>query len=365
VDACIRALGKSTQQMTDFPIRVLMVTCEWPSDDMPYQAPFVVRQVEFLRKAGVDVDVFAFRGAQKPANYLRAWARVHRKLRHGSYDLVHAQWGQSALTALPTRLPLVVTFRGGEGEGIVGADGSYTARGRILQAIGSIIARRADELIVVSAHMQQYLPSRAFHVVPSGLDLSRLPLLPQAEARRQLGLPSSKRLVLFVGDPGEARKRYALALDIVSRLPQTLDAELVVAWNVRHDLVPVYMNACDALLFTSMYEGSPNVIKESLACNLPIVSTAVGDVHERLAGVGGCVVCPDADPVRMAAALSTLLHKRERTDGRSTVLELDETLLAQRTIGIYQRALSKTGHRSRQSTVLEPLEGSSADRRIR
>ena len=96
---------------------------------------------------------------------------------------------------------------------------------------------------------------RRIHVVPSGLDFSRIPLMPREDARRQLGLSLSKRLVLFVGNPAEARKRHGLAREIVSRLDQSLDAELVVAWRVPHDVIPVYMNACDALLFVSMYEG--------------------------------------------------------------------------------------------------------------
>jgi glycosyltransferase involved in cell wall biosynthesis len=345
-------------------MRVLMITCEWPTADQPHLAPFVVRQVEFLRRAGVQIDVFSFRGAQNPINYLRAWSRVHRKMRDGGYDLVHAQWGQSALPALPTQLPLVATFRGGEDDGIVGPDGKHTMRGRALRLAGSLVARRADELILVSAEMKKRLPARACHVIPSGLDLSRIPLMPQTEARRQLGLAPAKCLVLFVGDPDEARKRSALARDIVSRVPAALDAELVVAWGVAHDQVPIYMNACDALLFTSQYEGSPNVVKEALACNLPIVSTAVGDVRQRLDGVAGCVVSADADPERMAAALTTILLKRERTNGRSTVLELDETLLAQRTIGVYRRALSRRAHhRSLHSMVLKSLGWPGSDHR--
>jgi len=339
-----------------------MVTCEWPNEKQPYGAPFIVRQVEFLRNAGVDIDVFFFRGAQSPVNYSRAWLQVRRKLRRGAYDLVHAQWAQSALLALPRTLPLVVTFRGGEAEGIVGPDGTYTMRGRILQLVGSFIARRADELMVVSSHYQEFLPPRESYVVPSGLDFARLPLIPQAEARRQLALPPGKRLVLFVGDPDEARKRLAHARDIVSRLPKDLDAELVVAWNVPHDHVPIYMNACDALLFTSMYEGSPNVVKESLACNLPIVSTPVGDVPERLKGVDGCVVCWDESAEHMASALAGVLERRQRTNGRNSVLELDEARLAQRTIAVYRRAMTRSNQR-RHSHVGDALESPASERR--
>jgi glycosyltransferase involved in cell wall biosynthesis len=325
-------------------MRVLMITSEWPSASNPHHVPFIVRQVEFLRKAGVDVDVFAFRGAKKPLRYLQAWFGVHRRIREGSYDVLHAQWGQSAIPALPTRLPLVVTFRGGEGEGIVGPSGNYIALGYVLRAICLFVARRATELVVVSPHMQQFLPHRRFHVIPSGLDFSKLPLIPQAEARRQLGLPMAKPLVLFVGDPNEARKRYDLARQIVSRLDDELPAELVLAWNVPHNIIPVYMNACDAFLFTSMYEGSPNVIKEALACNLPVVSTAVGDVAERLKGVTGCSVFEEVDVEKMADALKAILQRRRRIDGRGAVSGLDENLLTQKMIAVYQRAL--TGRQS-------------------
>jgi glycosyltransferase involved in cell wall biosynthesis len=343
-------LQRSERFDEEGPIRVLMVTCEWPTADRPHLVPFIVRQVRFLRKAGVDVDVFSFRGAKNPINYLRAWYRVRKKLRRESYDLVHAQWGQSAPTALPTKLPLVVTFRGGEGEGIVADDGKYTFSGQVLRAVSSAVARRADELVVVSAHMRQYLPPRDVHVIPSGLDFSRLPLMTQQEARRRLGLSASKRLVLFVGNPAEARKRFGLARQVVGKLDSSFDAELVVAWGVPHDLISVYMNACDALLFVSMYEGSPNVVKEALACNLPVVSVAVGDVVERLDGVAGCVLCPDSHPDRLTAALAAVLRTNQRIEGRAVVRELDEELLAQRMIQVYRRAL---GTRLREKLVAQ------------
>src|SRR5262245_42883439 len=212
-------------------MRVLMITCEWPSEERPHLVPFIVGQVEFLRRAGVDVEVFAFRGARNPFNYLRAWYRVQKELRRERYDLVHAQWGQSAAVAFPTRLPLVVTFRGGEGEGIVGDRGQYTIGGQVLRLVSRYVATRADELVLVSSHMQRYVPARPVHIVPSGLDFSKLVLLSRAEARQRLGLPIDKRFVLFVGNPAETRKRFSLANDVVARLNPDLGAELIVAWG--------------------------------------------------------------------------------------------------------------------------------------
>jgi teichuronic acid biosynthesis glycosyltransferase TuaC len=329
------------------PMRVLMITSEWPTAERPHLVPFIVRQVDFLRRAGIEIEVFSFRGARKPLNYLRAWYRVQRKLWRGAYDVIHAQWGQSAPTALPTRRPLVVTFRGGEGEGIVGDHGTrhgrYTFSGFVLRMVSALVARRADELVVVSSHMREYLPKRQVHVIPSGLDFSRLPLLPSEDARRQLGLPLGKRLVLFVGNPAEARKRYDLAREVVAGLDRELDAELVVAWQVPHDRVPIYMNACDALLFVSMYEGSPNVVKEALACNLPVVSVEVGDVPERLARVPGCRLCRSADPATLTRALEDVLRANRRIEGRATVLDLDEIHLAQKMAQVYRLAARRRG----------------------
>jgi glycosyltransferase involved in cell wall biosynthesis len=328
-------------------IRVFMITCEWPSAELPHNVPFVVRQVEFLRRAGVEIDLFAFRGAKNPFNYARAWIVLQRKLRTNHYDLIHAQWGQSGFLATPRRLPLVVTFRGGEAEGIVGDNGKYTIGGYVLRAVSYWVAMRADELILVSSHMKEHLPSRPVHIIPSGLDFEKLPIIPQQEARQRLGLPLSKRLVLFASNPAEVRKRYALAQEVVARLDPELNAQLVTAWGVPHSEMPIYMNACDALIFTSMYEGSPNVVKEALACNLPVVSVATGDVQERLSGVQGCVVCPESDPDTLAQELGRILRMRQRVNGRVAVSDLEEGRLTQRVVAIYRECLSRNLNRRR------------------
>ncbi len=277
--------------MSDSPktlraLRVLMITSEWASDP-GHTAHFIARQARFLRAAGVDVDVFAFRGGRRPLRYLAAWAQLRRRLAGNGhrYDLVHAQFGQSGLLALPKRLPLVVTFRGDDLFGILGNDGRPTPAGRLLQRLSRLVARQADAAILVSAHLQRYLSdSVATHIVPSGLDLDLFRCIPREEARLHLGWPTDERRVLFVGDPGDPRKRYELAHQAVQLVNYTLGAELVIGWRVPHAEMPFYMNACDALVFTSREEGSPNAVKEALACDLPVVSVAVADVPLRLQG---------------------------------------------------------------------------------
>jgi glycosyltransferase involved in cell wall biosynthesis len=118
-----------------------------------------------------------------------------------------------------------------------------------------------------------------------------------------------------------------------------MPAELVLGWGVPHTKIPLLMNACDALIFTSLQEGSPNAVKEALACNLPVVSVPVGDVAERLRGIAGCELCPDDRPETLAAALERVLQRGARTTSRQTIAHLDERLIADRVIGVYGRAM--------------------------
>ncbi len=325
------------------PIRVLMITSEWPvPDGRPRTTFFIKRQVEFLQAAGVHVDVFHFKGNGKPWNYVKAWLEAGRRVRRGNYDLVHAQFGQSGVLALPKRLPLVVTFRGDDLQGIEDAAGRLTTGGRLLKLASQFVARRADATVVVSEHMTRFVPPPArAHVIPSGLDLGLFRLIPQNEARRHLALPADKRLVLFAGDPALTRKRYWLAKAALELVDPSLGAELVVAWGAPHSDIPFYMNACDALVFTSMQEGSPNVVKEALACDLPVVSVAVGDVPLRLQRIEGCELCADDQPATIARALERVLRAGRRIAGRETIQALDERRLTQDVIAIYRSVLTR------------------------
>ena len=325
------------------PIRVLMVTSEWPEPGVCRTTPFIKRQAEFLQAAGVEVEVFAFRGAKNPLNYLKAWARLQSKLRCGRYDLVHAQFGQSGLLALPKRLPMVVTFRGSDLLGTVSdRSGRHMRASAIHRRLSRLVALSAEAVIVVSEHMKSCLPrSVEAHVIPSGIDFQKFSCMPRDAARQRLGLPADERLVLFVGRPTQARKRFELAQRAVEVLNESLPARLILAWDVVHADIPIYMNACDALVFTSMQEGSPNVVKESLACNLPVVSVPVGDVAERLEGVENCELCVDDKPETIAAALERVLRTGARSGGRRAVQHLDEHLLTERVIGIYRSILTE------------------------
>lgn len=323
------------------PLRVLMITSEYPSEQRPNAVPFIVRQVEHLKREGIDVEVFAFKGNKQFKNYARAWFQLMRVVAARKFDLVHAQWGHSAALALPKRLPWVITFRGNDLEGIVGADGKYTVKGKILRLVSRLMARLADERIVVSDSLGKHLdPAKGFTVIPSGLDLEIFRPMPKDYCRRKLGLPLDRRLVLFAASRLEnPRKRFELAKRSVEKLKEKYPVELVVANNCGHSEIPAFMSACDVLLLTSVHEGSPNVVKEALACDLPVVSVDVGDVRERIGKIDGCMVCEDDSPETLSAALDEVLQRDTRIDGRSHVSDLDEKVITSHLLAVYRRAL--------------------------
>lgn len=318
-----------------------MITSEWPTASQPHTTPFIKRQADFLKAAGVDVVVFHFKGRKNPLNYLLAWLQVQQMLLRGGYDIVHAQFGQSALLVWPRRIPLVVTFRGSDLLGhLRDKDGRPTSRGKLLQLMCKIVALRAQAVILVAEHMRCYLPRAVkAHVIPSGIDLDLFHCMPKDEARGKLGLPLNERLVLFVGRSGWAGKRLEISEQAVEILNRKFPARLIVAANVSPKTIPLYMNASDVLVFTSAQEGSPNVIKEALACNLPVVSVAVGDVALRIGQVEGCELCNDDRPETIAVALERVLQRGQRIAGRETVKNLDEKILTSEVVGIYKRIL--------------------------
>jgi glycosyltransferase involved in cell wall biosynthesis len=165
--------------------------------------------------------------------------------------------------------------------------------------------------------------------------------MPAEDARRQLDLPLDKSFVLFAANPDNPIKRYTLAKEAVALLKSRFDVELVTVYRASHDLIPLYMNACDVLILTSAHEGSPTVIKEALACNLPVVSVDVGDVCYRIGNIPGCIVCADDSPERISEGLAEVLQVRERISSRESISDLDEREIVKQIIEVYRAAVNK------------------------
>jgi glycosyltransferase involved in cell wall biosynthesis len=177
--------------------------------------------------------------------------------------------------------------------------------------LSQFAAVRAAAIVAVSENIRRELWRSADRlrakVIPCGVNFARIGSQDRLVARRQLGLPLDRRLVLFV-DPERPIKDFALArrsLELLRALRD--DVELVTMSNVPRQRVPAYLHAVDLLLLTSRSEGSPVITKEALAANLGVVAVDVGDVREQLEGVSGCCVTSNR-PEEIAAAMDRILR---------------------------------------------------------
>jgi glycosyltransferase involved in cell wall biosynthesis len=341
-DGEISRLRKRDGESSLNAVRALVVTNMYPTADVPNAGPFIAAQVESLRSAGVDVEVLHLERTQGRNVYRGLGKNVKALVSELEPDLIHVMYGgvmaDAVTRALPAR-PVLVSFCGtdllaGRGNGVVE---------RIALRYGALAsrraARRAAGIIVKSRNLFEALPGEVDRgrvwIVPNGVDVSRFRPLDRAECQRQLGWHRDHRHVLFPAPPSRPEKRYALA-EATIELANTLEprVELHALEGVPHDDVPIWINAANAVVLTSAHEGSPNAVKEALACNVPVVSVDVGDVRERIEGVEGCFIAAP-NPADLADKLGRALERGEPIAGREHVAALSLEHVAAKVHRIY------------------------------
>lgn len=299
---------------------VLVVTNMWPEEQRPVYGIFVKRQVEALRAQGVRCDVLYLRGYVTPAAYPLAALRflAASVSWRGRYRVVHGHAGETGLAArFFIGPPVLTTFHGDDILGDRTADGSIPVASRVRSAFVRGYANLFSATITQSQEMHERLPDRIRRrstVLPCGIDIEHFRPIARDEARRHLGWGESDRVALFAAThPDIPRKRRWLAEAACAYASERLGpVRLHVSGTTPPDEMPLLMNAADCLLHTASLEGSPNVIREALVCNLPIVATPSGDIPDLLEGVEPSYLCR-AEPAALGAALVACLGRAERT----------------------------------------------------
>lgn len=299
-------------------------------------AQFFEQQVAALDRRGISGDTIGVPGertstddessSRSVVDYLRFYPRVLSGSRQG-YDLIHANYGLTAPAALaqPTR-PVVLTLWGSD---LFGNLGWLSKR----------CARHVDAVIVMTDEMADAVEPIDAHVIPHGINLNVFRPIPQREARETVGWRQDATHVLFPYSKQRPVKAYPRAESVVQSVQEQLSEEIVLhtVYDVKHAQMPAYMNAADALLLTSSHEGSPNSVKEAMACNIPVVATDVGDVPERLADVS-CSFVGHTNG-ELVEGLRTVLERSCRSDGRDHVDDLGLERMAERIESVYESVL--------------------------
>lgn len=317
-------------------MRVLEVS-RYKKNFLGNQLPFVSEQGESLRAAGCEVDYFLVRG-----NYVKAVGALKKKIREYKPDIVHAHFGLSAITAeLQNLVPVVTTFHNGETLNLH------------VNLMSSLMSLRAKHVIYVAQHVRDlsYFKAKNYSIIPCGVPMDQCVVIDKEEARKRLGWDEKKKYILFGGAFDNLRKNYPLLRDAVERLEGNI--EIVEMKGLTREQCVLRMNACDLFALPSHSEGSPQALKEAMACNCPCLATDIADVKYLFGDEPGHFILRnprktherwDADEKsldEMVALLKEALAFDGRTNGRKRILklELSNEQVAQKIIGIYNEIL--------------------------
>lgn len=306
---------------------------------------FVHEQGEALRARGIEIEYYAVVG-KGVWGYLRNVRPLRKKIKACRPDIVHAHFGLSGLLAtLSTRLPVVITCHNGE---------TLTSRGNFFSSLGLLFARHT---ICVAQHIYDklYVHPKNYTILPCGIDLENLPIVPKAKAQEEMGLPKDKINILFGGAFANERKNEPLAREAIALLTSnpltSKPINLIEMRGYNRHQVAMLLCGCDMLLLPTKSEGSPQVVKEAMACNCPVVATDVADVAHLLHGVKNSYATT-FDPADIADKIQRVIDSGERSDGlyRIQALRLSNPEVAETIHNLYCQILhidptTKAAHR--------------------
>lgn len=285
---------------------------------------FVYEQIEIIKKMyNVEYDTFFIKG-KGILGYLKNLNKLKRKIRSYKPDFVHAHFGLSGLLATLQRIvPTLVTFHGSD------------ANLPELTGLSRLASSLSQYDIFVSDKLKKRISSTTgYSIIPCGIDLDTFYPVDMKTAREKLNLDQTKKYILFASHFSNTIKNAPLAFAAVEKLDEK--CELLELKNRSREEVNLLLNACNLMLLTSKSEGSPQVIKEAMACNCPIVATDVGDIKDVISGTDGCFIT-SFESEDVAEKISLALKFNKRTNGLENILSFDNALVAKKVYDIYSR----------------------------
>ncbi|MFR9627719.1 MAG: glycosyltransferase [Rikenellaceae bacterium] len=296
-----------------------------------YYAPFVKEQVDALRGLGIEIDYFPV-VAKGIRGYLSLRNPLKRKIKEFRPNIIHAHYGLSCLLAnLQRKVPVVSTYHGSD------INVPYI---RFFSKFA--IQLSAYNIFVSQRNIDIARPKYNYSLIPCGVNLSNFNYVDRDKARKLLGYDNSVKLVLFAGGFQNRVKNYLLAQSAVSQIE---GVELLELKGYTREQVALLMYAVDVCLMTSFTEGSPQFIKEAMACGCPVVSVDVGDVKWLFGDISGCYIA-ERDAVQCAKKIEqALLYStiNKRTNGRDRVeqLELNNEIIARKIFNVYKEIIKE------------------------
>jgi teichuronic acid biosynthesis glycosyltransferase TuaC len=296
-------------------------------------SPIVINQGNSIKNEGIDVVFYGIKG-KGFLNYLKNIKTLRKFLQENQFDIIHAHYSLSAIiaTIAKKRTPIVVSLMGSD------SNGNFFYR-NIVKFFHRFYW---DVTIVKSQNIKDNLLLKNVEILPNGVNFDLFKPIDQNQSRDSVDFCQDKKYIVFIANPERVEKNIKLAIDGVNLLKGTINAELFVVFGkdgIDHEKIPMYLNAADALVLTSTNEGSPNVVKEAMACNCPVVSTDVGDVRSIIAQTDGCFIT-EFNAEDVASNLLKAINYG-KTNGREKIEHLNSKKIAIKLISIYNNLLKK------------------------
>jgi teichuronic acid biosynthesis glycosyltransferase TuaC len=333
--------------------RILMVSGIYPTEERPHSGTFVKALVDALLARGHEVEVVHPRPGPSPLRYFSATLQVFFKTLTKRFDIVHGQYGLWCLGArMQWTTAVVASYLGDDLLGTVTANGGFSKKSLLVMRVSQWLGQHVEIVNVKTEQMKKASQREDAFVLADGINFDIFQPQSRDETRAKLGWDQERYYVIFANNPAIPVKNFPLAQQAIKYLRQRgIDAELVVANGLPQSTVVQYINASNALILTSIAEGSPNVVREAMACNVPVVATDVGDVASVLAKTEGCSVCPH-DAAALAQGLEKALKHTERTSGRADTAHLAVQFLVMQVEVMYEQALERKAKRLRPLVTL-------------
>lgn len=271
------SLSESSTSFSSTALKVLFVSSgNLKNFDV---APFIKVQGESLRGLNIEVDYFKVSG-KGLRGYLSNVKVLRQQIRENKYDLVHAHFTLSAWVVVLGRpkIPVVLSLMGTDAYGRVESQKQKKPNINSFTILTLLIQPFVKSIISKSPNIEKYVwIKRKSHLLPNGVNLQQFYPMEQ-DFRAELGLNSKRKYVLFLGNKKDPRKNFSL-LESTRELIEREGIDIIAPYPIPHDTVVKYLNSVDLVVMCSLEEGSPNVVKEAMACNCKGVFTDVGDVR--------------------------------------------------------------------------------------
>ncbi|MDP8200854.1 MAG: glycosyltransferase family 4 protein [Candidatus Tenebribacter burtonii] len=303
-----------------------------------------------------------------PSNYKYIFA-LFSKLKELSVTdetIIHAQRPDMLIPAIFffRKTKLVCSLHGAHDLAVYDKKGFI--QGIIYQLLQSIAFRFADLLIAVDKNTKDYYvrkyPSikNKIKLIPIAVDTDKFFPMDSEMIRKKYHFSKKDKIIIFVGRI-EKEKNVKFIIDSFVHVQKKIgNVKLLLVGSgrqeeeykayvsqkgikdvffkgeVANEIIPELLNCADVFAFSSLYEGSPTVIKEALACNIPIVSVNVGDVKSMINDLDGCFLA-ERDITDFSSKLINILNNRGKFAGRKRALEFNSDSIGQMTLNLYKK----------------------------